>query len=207
MAKSSRPVHGAEINKVIARRVARLRKAASLSFDSLAARSDLSKGVLVGIEQGTANPSIGTLCKLAATFRVSLTELLAEDAPRPSVVQIVAPEEAKELWRGPKGGRAILVVGATGPDMLELWEWTLFPGEEFQSRGHPQDTVELLSVIEGTLSLEMEGIDHLIGASHRAVARADRPHTYRCHGRKCTRFTMVVQEPGDGANDPRTWGS
>jgi hypothetical protein len=80
--------------------------------------------------------------------------------------------------------------------MLELWDWTLFPGEKFQSKDHPKGTVELLSVMEGTLALEIGGIDWLIPACHRAVADTDHPHAYRCHGRKRTRFVMVVQEPG-----------
>ena len=196
MTKLSNAALGTEINGLIARRIAQLRKAQDLSFDALAARSDISKGMLVAIEQGTANPSIGTLCKLAATLRVSLTDLLGQDEQTSSAVQVVKPDQVNDLWRGPKGGLATLLVGRAGPDMLELWEWTLFPGEEFQSKGHPKGTMELLSVTEGRLALEIDGVDHLIAASHRAVAMTDRPHVYRCHGKKRTRFGMVVYEPG-----------
>jgi hypothetical protein len=82
-----------------------------------------------------------------------------------------------------------------GPDMLELWEWTIFPGEEFRSRGHPAGTLEILAVTEGVLALEVDDVHHLVAANHRAVSMADRPHAYRCHGKKRVRFTMVVQEP------------
>jgi transcriptional regulator with XRE-family HTH domain len=196
VAKISHAIRGAEVNGLIGRRAAQLRRAQDLSFDALAARSDLSKGMLVAIEQGMANPSIATLCKLAATLRVSLTDLLAEEKHPSTAVQVVGPDQANELWRGPNGGRATLLVGTTGPDMLELWQWTLLPGEEFRSKGHPTGTVELLSVTEGTLVIEMDGIDHLIATSHRAVAMTDRPHAYRCHGKKRTTFSMVVQETG-----------
>jgi transcriptional regulator with XRE-family HTH domain len=196
MPEAANSVSGDEVNGLIARRVADLRKARNLSFDALAARSEISKGMLVAIEQGRANPSIGTLCKLAAALRVSLAELLAE-APRSlEAVQVVSPDQASVLWQGTKGGVATLLVGSTGPDMLELWEWTLFPGETFQSKRHPKGTVELLSVKEGTLALEVDGIDYLIPAHHRAVAKTDRPHSYRCQGKKRTRFSMVVHEPG-----------
>jgi transcriptional regulator with XRE-family HTH domain len=195
MADITNAALGAEVNSLIARRIAHLRKAQNLSFDALAARSGLSKGMLVAIEQGSANPSIATLCKLATTLRVSLTELLAEEKQPARAVRVVTPDQANDLWRGRKGGLATLLVGTKGPDMLELWEWRLLPGEEFQSKGHPIGTVELLSVNEGTLALEIDGIDHLVATFHRAVAMTDRPHTYRCHGRKRTSFTMVVQEP------------
>ena len=184
-----------EVNGLLARQFARLRKAQKLSFDALAARSDVSKGLLVAIERGVANPSIGTLCKLAAGLRVSLTDLLVGEAAHCASVRLVAPDQAKALWAGPSGGSALLLVGSSGPDMLELWEWTMFPGEEFRSKGHPGSTVELLAVLEGALALEIDGVDHRIATHHRAVARTDRPHAYRCHGRKRTRFTMVVCEP------------
>lgn len=184
-----------EVNGLIARRVAQLRKARTLSFDALAARSEISKGMLVAIEQGRANPSIGTLCKLAAALRVSLAELVAEASSGPNRVQIFSPDQANVLWQGVKGGVATLLVGSAGPDMLELWEWMLLPGERFQSKRHPKGTVELLAVREGTLALEVDGADHLIRAHHRAVAMTDQPHAYRCHGEKRVRFSMAVHEP------------
>ena len=50
MTKLSNAALGTEINGLIARRIAQLRKAQNLSFDALAARSDISKGMLVAIE-------------------------------------------------------------------------------------------------------------------------------------------------------------
>lgn len=195
MAKSPLRLTGEQANGFIARHISRLRKAQGLTFDALAARSDISKGMLVAIEQGSANPSISTLCKLAVCLRVSVTDLLSGHVDDLSAVQILTPDQAKELWQGAKGGRAVLLVGSHGPDMLELWEWTLFPGEEFASKGHPAGTMELLAVSEGTLSIEMDGVASLIATDHRAVAMTARPHIYRCHGKKRTRFQMVVHEP------------
>ena len=195
MPERAKPLPADEINEQVALRVAELRRTHSLSFDALAARSDISKGMQVAIEQGRANPSIGTLCKLAAALRVSLAELLAEGPQTSNRVQIVPADRAKVLWQGPKGGLATLTVGSSGPGMLELWEWTMCPGEKFQSKGHPNGTVELLSVKEGTLLLEVDGVEHLVTAQHRAVAMTDRPHAYACHGVRRTRFLMVVHEP------------
>ena len=204
MAKSSSRLTGVQANGLIARQIGRLRRAQNLSFDALAARSEISKGTLVAIEQGSANPSISTLCKLAACLRVSITDLLSGDLEDSSAVHVFAPDQAKELWQGAKGGRAVLLVGSHGPDMLELWEWTLFPGEEYSSKGHPAGTMELLAVTEGTLSVEVDAVTSLIAADHRAVAMTDRPHTYGCHGKKRTRFQMVVRE---WASRPTRWST
>jgi hypothetical protein len=81
--------------------------------------------------------------------------------------------------------------------MLELWEWTPFPGEKFQAKSHAKGTVELLSVTEGTLALEVDGIARLVPAHHRAIAMTDLAHAYRCHGERRVRFSMVVHEPAE----------
>jgi transcriptional regulator with XRE-family HTH domain len=198
MSKLSKSATGEEVNGLISRQIAQLRKAQNLSFDALAARSEISKGMLVAIEQGEANPSIATLCKLAATLRVSVTDLLSGDAAAPTAVHIAPPSQAKELWRGPYGGRAMLLIGSEGPDMFELWEWTIHPKEEFRSKGHPTGTMEILAVTEGALALEVAGVDHLIALKHCAVSKTDRPHAYKCHGNKRTCFSMVVHESHAG---------
>jgi len=183
------------LNSAIARRIALLRKGKQQSFDELAIRSGVSKGMLVQIEQGRANPSIATLCRLAAGLGVSVADLIsAGDEPRSSV-QIVAPDETRILWKGPRGGSAALLVGSGGPDMLELWNWTLQPGERFEARPHSAGTLELVHVQQGSLALEVEGVVHIVVAGASAFARTDRPHAYACSGRKRALFSMVVFEP------------
>jgi transcriptional regulator with XRE-family HTH domain len=193
-AKQTPAETGDEVNEAIARRVAALRKSNHLTFDALAARSDISKGMLVQLEQGRANPSISTLCKLAAALRVSVADLVNSDNASGRSVRILPPGGAPVLWQGPKGGSAKLLVGAEGPDMLELWDWCLMPGERFESKPHPAGTQELLNVIEGTLSLEVGGQSHLVVAGASASARTDGAHAYACHGKKKVRFSMVVYE-------------
>ena len=183
------------LNGAIARRIALLRKGKQQSFDELAIRSGVSKGTLVQIEQGRANPSIATLCRLAAGLGVSVADLLSADDEPKSPVQIVAPDQTRILWRGPKGGSAILLVGSDGPNMLELWRWTLQPGERYEARRHSVGTLELVHVQQGSLALELDGVAHVVAAGASAFARTDRPHAYACASRKRTLFELVVFEP------------
>ncbi len=183
------------LNGAIARRIARLRKGRQQSFDELAARSGVSKGMLVQIEQGRANPSIATLCRLAAGLGVSVADLISAGDEPSSPVQVVAPDQARILWKGPGGGSAALLVGSGGPDMLELWNWTLQPGERYEARPHSVGTLELVHVQQGSLALEIDGVVHLVAAGASAFARTDRPHAYACRGRRRALFSMVVFEP------------
>ncbi len=199
---SKAPAAHSVVNLLVARRVGHLRREQQLSFDELAARSGVSKGMVVQIEQGRANPSITTLTKLAASLRVSVADLLREESGARAAVRVIAATDAPALWRGPKGGSATLLVGSEGPDMVELWDWVLCPGEKYDSRPHPAGTVELLKVLDGTLLLEVAGASHRLAAGFCAAVRADRPHAYRCQGRVRTHFSMVVHEPPFRSDPP-----
>ena len=187
-------VEALAMNGAIARRIASLRKARQLSFDELAARSSVSKGMLVQIEQGRANPSIATLCRVAAALRVSVADLVASGGDSAHPIELVAPQDTRTLWTGEQGGSASLIVGARGPDMLELWHWVLYPGERFEARAHGAGTVELIHVRSGSLVLELDGTVYVVASGHSAIANTDRPHAYACRGRRRTEFTMVVSE-------------
>lgn len=189
-------VDAAELmSRTLARRVGSLRKAKQLSFDDLAARSGVSKGMLVQIEQGRANPSIATLSKLAASLWVSVPDLITAADETKSPVRVVAPGSMPLLWKGPKGGSALILVGSEGPDMLELWDWTLMPSERYEAKPHASGTLELIHVTDGSLILEVAGTSHVVKAGASAFARTDRSHAYVCGGRARTRFLMVASEP------------
>jgi transcriptional regulator with XRE-family HTH domain len=185
--RSERPLLSVLSSRLRARRVDR-----RLSLDRLAALSDVSKGMLVQIENGDANPSIATLCKVAGALGVSVADLVQVTEQQPAdVMPATAP---RLLWRGPKGGTATMLVGTSGPDMLELWSWELRPDERYDAPAHPKGTQELIHVTHGRLALAFGDISYVIQTGGSAVAHTDRPHAYACDGRTAVRFTMVVAE-------------
>jgi transcriptional regulator with XRE-family HTH domain len=184
----------AATSAAVARHVAELRRTRRLSLDGLAKVSGVSKGMLVQIEGARSNPSIGTLCRVAAALGVSVAQLV--DLGSEEAVRLVGPDEAARLWAGPEGGTATLLVGTEGPDMLELWSWELKPRERHISDPHPAGTRELLHVTAGTLRLEVEGQEHDLPAGTSALLHSDRAHAYACKGGRPVRFTMAVVEPG-----------
>src|SRR5262245_28456123 len=186
--RSERPLLTLLSSRLRARRVER-----RLSLDRLAALSDVSKGMLVQIENGEANPSIATLCKVASALGASVADLVQVSEQQPAEVMPAAAPRL--LWRGPKGGTATMLVGSAGPDMLELWTWELRPGERYEAPAHPRGTEELIHVTHGRLALAFGDVSYLIQTGGSASAHTDRPHAYACDGRTAVRFTMVVAEP------------
>jgi transcriptional regulator with XRE-family HTH domain len=177
----------------VARNSRRLRTARGWSLDQLAARSGVSKGMLVHLEQARTNPSLGTLVKLAETLGVSLAALVElHEAP---VVRVVQPSETVRLWAGLDGSSGDLLVGSDERDHVELWTWTLAPGDSHASEAHADGTREMLHVIDGTLTLDVGGVAHTVPPGAAALFHADRPHSYRNERRRPVRLVMLVLQP------------
>ena len=186
-----------QMSAALGRRLTELRRGRGLSLDRLAQASGVSKGMLVQIEAGRSNPSIATLCRAASGLGVAVADLLELNGA-PSRVRVVPPGGGAVLWRGPGGGSARLLVGSSGPDMLELWAWELHPGERHDSEAHTAGTTELLEVHGGTLALDVDGHIHIVPAGSAALAATDRAHAYVCEGAETVRWTMAVHEPQAG---------
>ncbi len=178
------------VNAAIARNLRSERTRRAWTLDELAARSSVSKGMLIAVEQARTNPSISTLCRISDAFGISLARLVEVAAP--PVVRIVRRDAVVPLWQGEAGGRGELRYGADDPDNLELWHWEMAAGEQFEGDPHPAGTRELLSVEAGTLTLQVDDDEHRIGTGESVAFRADRPHVYANRGRGALRFVMVV---------------
>jgi len=175
----------------IASRVRAARAQRRWTLDELAARSTVSRRRLVQIEHADANPSVATLLKLAAALGVTLTELLSEE-PEARPVAVTAVQDAMTLWSTKAGSSARLLV-SHGP--LELWSWTLQPGDRRASEPHRPGSLELLTVQTGTLALDVG--DHHVEIPAGDSARFDAiwPHTYANQAAAVATFTLVVLEP------------
>ena len=183
------------VSAAVAIRVSRLRSDSNLTFDALAARAGVSKGALVQIEQANSNPSISTLCRLAAALGVSVADLVAPADEVNAAVWLVEKNDARILWRGPNGGSAVLLAGTLGPDMLELWRWEMKPEEVWESRSHSRGTREIIYVTRGKLVLLIDEKKVVVAAGTSAIALTDRPHTYANQSNATVEFYMTVHEP------------
>lgn len=186
---------GADVQRVsqaVSQKLKQERQAQKITLDELSRRSGVSKGMVVEIEKCTANPSIAILCKIAAALGLSVADIVdVSDTP---AAHLINSQDIPVLWTGPMGGSARLLAGTSGPNMIELWRWELYPGETYVSSGHPPGTSELFHVEAGTLHLEVGGTELKITKGSSAVAKTDVPHAYANGGRSKLVFTMSVAE-------------
>jgi transcriptional regulator with XRE-family HTH domain len=184
-----------EVTAAVAKQVRALRTGRGWSLDELAGRSGVSKGMVVQIEGGRTNPSIGTLCRVADAFGVSIAQLLeATDRQDVRVSDLAA---APVLWRGPSGGLGRLLAGTPGPEFVELWDWVIDPGERHVAEEHAGGTYEMLHVQAGTAVVSIDGRDHPVQPGQTILFPADRPHAYRNDGDEPVHLMMVVVMPGE----------
>jgi transcriptional regulator with XRE-family HTH domain len=183
-----------QIPEAIGRRVRAARAERGWTLDHLAERSAVSRRMIVNVESGASNASIATLLRLATALHVSLAELVV-GAPRDESIVISTRAEREPLWRGDSGGSAVLVASADTPDMLELWEWSLEPGDVYASDAHPAGTRELLHVLSGEVTLTVGPEMRRLRSGDAASLVTDVAHSYANEGRRTARFTMTVLEP------------
>ena len=186
----------------VGRNVRALRQQRRMTIDALAAASGVSRGTVIQVETARGNPSIGTLCNLAAALRVGVASLVDGDAAPRVVVRRGA--DAAQLWTSAAGSSAVFRIGTDPPDVVELWDWTLQAGDSFDGEAHPVGTVEVLSVLIGRLALRVGDADLELAKGDTAMFEAHAPHRYACVGRQPVRFTMVVLQPGDAGLVPPT---
>ena len=182
-----------DITTAVARTLQALRADRGWSLDQLAARSGVSKGVLVALEQGRSNPNLATLARIGDAFGVPVT-LLVDMGGEPAI-RISSPDASRVLWRGPAGGSGTIIAATDPPWAVELWRWEVMPGEGFGGDAHAPATREMAAVEMGTLTLTVAGERHTVGPGQCARFPASRPHRYSNEGEEPVRFTMVVVIP------------
>ncbi|HTE67485.1 MAG TPA: XRE family transcriptional regulator [Actinomycetes bacterium] len=180
-----------DVNAAVGRNVRAQRTSLAWTLDDLAARSGVSKGMLSQVEQARTNPSVATICRLATALGVSIASLV--EAPEGPSARVVRAEEAVTLWTGGhQDSWARLLVGSGTSQQVELWDVRMVAGDGYASEGHPSGTRELLLVIDGELTLELDGDPHQVGAGDAIAFVADRPHAYRNRGSAPLRYSLSV---------------
>lgn len=180
----------------IGRRVRQERQSRGWTLDHLAETAGVSRRMVVNVEHGAVNPSVGTLLRISDSLGVGLPALVEPPGPKP--VKVVRDGEGAVLWSGEFGGRGVLVAGTDSPDVVELWDWTMSPGDHHGSEAHSPGTKELLQVQQGTVTVVTAGRSVILEAGDALTFPGDVAHSYTNPGSGTARFSLAVFEPGVG---------
>lgn len=177
------------------------RQARGWTLDQLADVAGVSRRVLVNVEQGLSNPSMGTLLKISDALGVGLPALV-EPPSEPKAVKVTHAGQGAVLWASDAGGRGVLLAGTEPPNVVELWDWTLGPHDRYLSDAHAAGTRELVVVEQGRVVIEVHGDPVALAVGDAVMFPGDVAHGYANPDAEPARFVLTVLEPGVG-HQPR----
>jgi transcriptional regulator with XRE-family HTH domain len=163
-----------------------------LSLRDLAERSGVSAPMLSQVERGETSPTLAVAAKIAAGLELTLSQLLRLDEGTHAVVTrdgrrrrySHGGHQYEELTPPLPGQRADVSLHA------------LKPGAGTGGAGdppiHEPGSRETAVVLEGELTLVIDGASHELGAGDSVTFDADLPHHFENHGAEHTRFLAVV---------------
>src|SRR5256886_5235758 len=173
-------------------RVRALREAMGLSLRDLAERSGVSAPMLSQVERGETSPTLAVAAKIAAGLDLTLSQLLRLDEGTHAVITREGTRRRyshgkhsyEELTPPLPGQRADVSLHA-----LKAGASTGGPGDP---PIHEPGSRETAVVLEGELTLVIDGAVHELGTGDSVPFAADLPHHFENHGSAETRFLAVV---------------
>lgn len=168
-----------------------LRRHRGLSLRQLATAADVSPALLSQIENGSTDPSLTTLRKLADVFDESIAGLFTEpDAPE---VHVSRPGTRNRLTA--PAGQVSYERHTPGRGDLEVLEALMAPGEASspEPRGHP--STECALALEGTVTAEIDGTKYDIVGGESVTFDSRLPHRYVNLTDRPARLLIAVTPP------------
>jgi len=182
--------------RAIGGRVRQERQSRNWTLDQLAEFAGTSRRSVINVEQGTANPSVGILLKISDALGIGLPALVAP--PERTRTVVTRAGDAARLWSGRRGGRGCLVAGTEPPDVVELWDWSMNPGDRHDGGTHADGTHELIYILGGTVTVEVEQHAVDLQTGDAISFPGDVEHSYANQHGVPARFVLSVFEPGVG---------
>jgi transcriptional regulator with XRE-family HTH domain len=169
----------------ISQNVAGARRSQQLTQQELADRSELSRRMIGMIETGECNVSLATLGHIAAALNLTFSELV-NGSGKP-------PEKGVQVWQGRRPGTKVdLLQSFPASKTVELWKWTIAPGDRYQGEPDLHGYREMVYVIRGELTLELAEETRVLRTGESFAFPSDRPYVFANGGRTSLSFLLNV---------------
>jgi transcriptional regulator with XRE-family HTH domain len=172
----------------IARRVRAERRAAGLTLDDLAGRSGVSRAMISRVERGETSPTAVLLAKLSNALGVTLSTLFRDGGAAGDVIRAAD----RPVWRDPATGYLRRNVSpAEAP--VDVVDVTLPPGAIVtHDNSAPLNLAQLVWVLQGVLTMTVDGTVHDLGPGDCMQMQLDRPIGFRNRTADDTRYAVIL---------------
>ncbi|QJA00013.1 cupin domain-containing protein [Leifsonia sp. PS1209] len=172
-------------------RLKALRLERGMTLKQLSEVSGLSVGMLSQIENGTADPSLGSLRKLAGVFEAAISSLFTDpDAP---LVHVSSPNHRPTL--GTTGSEFFYERLTPGRGDLEMLTATIPPGRASSAREWAHPSTECAFVISGELRVEIGEAEYTLTAGESITFDSRQAHRYVNASEADTSIVIAVTPP------------
>lgn len=152
-----------------------LRQERSLSLSQLASAAGIAKSNLCRLEQGSGNPTLATIWRLAVQLNVPFGTLVA-----PIKVPV-----------GDDGVQVQLIDQGAGPPQIDAYWMRCSPHTIHNAEAHPPGTCESLTLISGQLEAGPVGKSVVLPLGETITFAADQPHFYRTQSAAATLLMTI----------------
>ncbi|MBB6309670.1 helix-turn-helix domain-containing protein [Xanthobacter tagetidis] len=158
--------------------IQRLRKAYNLSLSDLAEQSGVAKSIISQIERNETNPTLATVWRLSQALDMSVERVLASSDDAPFLEKLSRADTP--ILVSEDGLCRLSIIGwIKTVEWLQYYDFSAAPGGELDSEGHQRGSVECLSVLAGTLEVEVAGEVETVKQGETLRYRCDRRHVIR----------------------------
>ncbi|MEV6738129.1 XRE family transcriptional regulator [Streptomyces sp. NPDC051104] len=178
----------------LAARLAELRAERGWSLDELSERSGVSRSTLSRAERAEISPTAALLNRLCAVYGRTMSRLLSE--VEAEAAQVVRAAD-QLVWQDTTSGFVRRSVSPPHPGLRgEVVEGRLTAGADIAYDRPPVPGLEQhIWVLDGTLHVTAQDVEHRLGAGDCLRMRAWGPTRFRCPGPDDVRYTLVVVLP------------
>jgi len=172
-------------------RVKELRGRRSLTLETLAERSGVSRAMISKLERGEKNPTLVVAAKLAEGLGVTLSQLVGMEERREVVV---VPREGRMVMRDPETGfeRQLLSPAFFGRGVEFVRNEIPEGSTSGEFPPHRKGVAEHVVVERGRLRAVLGGEEYLLEEGDAVYFEADVPHRFDNAGEgKCSYYLVI----------------
>ncbi|MGV9858072.1 helix-turn-helix domain-containing protein [Gordonia sp. NPDC003425] len=141
------PSRRSDVLAHVGRNLRDLRRQSGLSQAALADSSGISRRMIVNLEGGDTNISLASLDRLAEALGVRFVDMVRDPDSHSRDLDVVA-------WRGEdEHSVGVLRTSVPARHEVQMWTWTLGPGERYDAEPDPDGWFETVLVAFGRLRI------------------------------------------------------
>lgn len=175
-------------------RMKKFRKSTGLTIKQLAEKVGVTQSCISQLENDKANPSLGTLKKIANALNINMIDFFDRDREEDN---IIVRKEHRIDFSYPSGKfrSQLLASNIASKAMEPIYTIIDSGGDTIEPYKHGNNGEEFGVVIKGELLLNVDGTDYHLFEGDAFYFKSNRPHRYSNPGKITTEVVWVVTPP------------